>query len=247
VSFAACALGPEPEPEEVAFEAYTHIMQQMSIGPEQASGAYDIDFVMLMDMRFLGEELNTTSSGNIKMIVDGDNIETAMTMSMDMGELGTSVLEMYMALEGTNLTEMQVLVDGEEMPADMFPQEMFQEILDGTVEMPDFHEEALLSAEIEEVDGNSVIHMVLDGQMLADFVMDSMDDMPGLNEGDIDMDLEIDDVIMTIVTDSADNPLEMTMEMHMWMEVEGEVLEMNMTMKYTFNAFGDAVEVEMFV
>ena len=250
MSFAACTPAPEPEPEEVAFEAYSHIMQHLSIGPglEMASGAYDMDFVMQIDMRFLGEEVSQASSGNIKMIVDGDNMESAMTMYVDMGELGSSVVEMYMALEGTTLTEMQVIVDGEEMPAEFFPQEMFQEMLDSAANVPDFHKDALLSAEIEEVGENSVMHMVLDGQMLADFVMDSMDDMlASLGEDAVDMNVEIEDIVMTITTDSDDNPLAMTMEMHMQMEVEGEEVEMSISMEYTFNAFGEEVEVEMFV
>jgi len=263
VSLVACTPEPEPEPEEVAFDAYTHIMQQLSIGPGQdaESGAYDIDFVMQMDMWFLGEEIQTTSSGNIKMIVDGDRIESAMTMNTDMGELGTNVMEIYMALEGTTLIEMQVVIDGEEVSEEHFPSEMFDEMLDSAVNMPDFEKEAFQTVEIEEVNGNTVMHMVLDGQMLSDFVIEAMGSALGeLDALGMGLTFEIDDIPMTITTDAADNPLSMTMEMLMRMEIEmedamlpegmeQENMEMivSATIEYTFNAFGESVEVEMFV
>jgi len=257
---------PEPiedtqDAQTLAFETYSHIMQRLSLDQGQESGAYDIDFVAQTEMRLLGEEISSTSSGNIRMIVDGDRMETAMVMHTDMGALGTSEMEMYMALEGTELTTMQMLIDGEELPLDLPPgafEDMFDEMLDGAMNMPDFQMEALQTVEIEETDDYTVIHMVLDGQMLADFVMDSMDSMlNNLDELNMSLHLVIEDIYMTIVTDSVGTPLTMDMDMVMQMEFDlgdlelPEGLDLNMgihmIVEYTFNAFGEAVEIELFV
>jgi len=256
VTLAACAGipggGASADPTTLAFERYSHILEQMSVGPGE-SGAYDVDFSMVMDMRFLGEVVHTVSSGNMKMLVDGDNVQTSMVMDMDMGELGTAVMELYMAMEGDTITEMFMSVDGTEIPSEFVDPDMLEDMFGDAVNMPQVNMDAFLSVEIEEVDGNTLMHVVLDGQMLADFALAATGDM--LVELGFDMDVEIEDVFMTIVSDSDGNPLSMTMDMNMQMsfegegfeELDGEVMTIEMTSEFIFNGFGNSVQMVAFV
>ncbi|MCL2367646.1 MAG: hypothetical protein FWC72_01495 [Oscillospiraceae bacterium] len=262
VTLAACAgtpSAPAPAPEEVAFQTYTELMQKLSL-EDGESGAYDIDFVIEMDMSFLGEQMHTVMSGNMQMVVDGDHVQMAMVMDMDMGELGLDsiVMEMYMEADGDNLIDLRLIMDGEDF-SDLLPMDMLQDIIDemtdDTINMPEFDMDAFQTVEIEEVDGNTVMHMVLDGAELSEFVLGAMEDeLDMLDAFGVEMTFDIADVLMTIVTDSAENPLSMTMEMEMRMgfagdleeelaELLGEEMVIRMSVVYTFNAFGDSVEI----
>ena len=247
-TLAACGGSTEPEPaadpSALAFESYSQLMQQLSVGPGQ-SGAYDMDFTMEIDMTFMGEREIMLSSGNMRMIVDGDNIQSYMVMETDMGELGTMVMELYMAMEGTTVTELRMIVDGMELPSEFLEQEMLEELFEGAVSMPDVEEEAFLSVEVEEVGGNTVMHILLDGQFLLDFALASAGDM--FADLGVEMDITLGDVPMSITLDSDDNPLSMTMDMHMTMAFEGEEIVMNMTSEFVFNAFGDSVVIDELV
>jgi len=231
-------------PEEQAFEAYTNIMQRLSLDTEQP-GAYDIDFIMDIEMSLLDETVLMATSGNIKMIVDGEDMQASMVMEMDMG-FEQIVMELYMALEDGVLFA-QVMVDGEEWPPEFFP---IEDMFDDVINTPDVEFDAFDSVEMEEVDGNTVFHIVLSGEELADFVMESMEEELAQFDG-LEMDIVIDDVLMTLVVDANGNPLSMTMDMfmHMGFEFEGEFEEMGMRMTSTFifNDFGDSVQVSMLV
>ena len=247
VSLAACAGSPTPtpppdaDPETRAYEMYSQIMRLMSV---DTSGAYDIDFVMDMEMYVMGEVIIMTSTGNMQMVVDGEDMRSVMVMEMDMGELGVTSMEMHMVFEDNQLTELGFIVDGQDM-SEIIPVDMVREMMDGTVNLPILETEGLISAEIEEVGGNTVMHLVLDGQMFTDFMVETMDGMMEMLGGldPMDLSLEVEDIIMTIVADSNDNPVSMTMEMNMQMEFEGEVIVLNSTTEYTFNAFGDDVRI----
>ncbi|MCL2563832.1 MAG: hypothetical protein FWE08_07345 [Oscillospiraceae bacterium] len=243
VSLAACGTTePEPiDPAEQAFETYSYIMERMSFGPNH-TGAYDIDFTMQMDMTFDDETISTVVSGNMKMIVEGeDTAEVSMIMELSDG-WDTFTAELYMAIEDGELTAARFAIDGEEFPEDLLAQDMLQDIVDDAFDVPDVDFEAFTSVEIEEVDGNTVMHIVLDGQMLRDFVLESMDEQIGAL-ADMEMEIVIEDVLMTIVTDSDYNPLSMTMEMSMHMEFEGEAFSMDMISEFVFNGFDDNVEI----
>ena len=248
VSLAACAGTPTPvpvDPETRAFEMYTEIMQRLSFGEDNPSGAYDIDVVMDMEMTMFGETISVTSTGNLQMVVDGDNSKSVMIMTSDMGELGTMEMEIYMVIEDNTLTEFGFFVDGEDMSA-FIPMDMMQAMMDDAINMPDLYMEGLTSVEIDEVDGNTVMHLVLDGEMFTDFMMETMDGMmEGMfaELGQMDFAIEVEDIKITIVVDSADNPLSMSMDMQMSIEVEGETLDMVAVIEYTFNAFGDDVNI----
>ena len=244
-SFAACAQSPTTvDPEALAFESYSQILQQMSVSPGQ-SGAFDIDFIMVMDMIFEDDTMHSVSTGNMTAVVDGDTMRTSMVMETDMGALGSMLLEIYMAVEGTTVTAMYMAIDGEEFPTDFLTPELLDEMLENAVNMPDVDEEAFLSVEMEEIDGNTVLHIVLDGQMLMDFALATMGD--ALGDLGFEMDLTIGDMPMTIVLDSDGSPLSMTMDMTMEMVIDGEEMISHSVSTFTFNAFGDGVEIVSFV
>ena len=228
-----------------AYEMYSQILQRLSFGDQNPSGAFDVDIAMEIEMSMDGEVLVMTSTGNMQTIVDGENMKSVMVMETDMGELGSMDMEMYMVIEDNVLTEFGFYMDGMDMSA-FIPMEVMQEMMDDTLNIPVLEMEGLLSAEITEIAGNTVVNLVLDGQMYTEFMMDIMGSMlDGMLEelGSMDFAIEVDDIAITIVVDSNDNPVSMTMEMHMQMEIDGETLVMSSITEYTFNAFDDDVEI----
>ena len=260
-TLAACGGGNNaPDPEEVALEAYADILQRLSF-EDGENGAYDIDFTIEMDMSFMGEDVTSVSTGNIRMIIDGETVEMFMLMEMDMSEMGApnSIMEMYMLVEGDQLVDMSVVVDGMDL-SDMLPEDMledmFGDVMDDTVSVPDFEDEALEWVEINEIDGNTEIRMLLDGDSLGAFVAESMEaQLADLAEMDgLELVYGFEDVLIVILLDSEDNPLSMTMEMDMNIvfhtddpmlaELDGEEMSMRTVSIFTFNGFGDSVQIE---
>ena len=247
-----------PAPAELrvlAYETYSNIFHYLSIGPGQP-GAYDIDLVMDMDMTMFGETVHTRTYASMVMIADGHRTQASIAMTMDMGELdgmslGTTDMEMYMVLEGETLTAMRFKVDGQEIPAEFFPdgelEAIFEAAFEDTVNLPELYLEAVLSAEFEELDGNTVIHMALDGEALLDLTMSRMENALGGAWVPADMDVEAADIYMTIVTDGHGNPLSLVMEWPMRISLDGEEAVMTSISTLTFNAFGDNVEMSLFV
>jgi len=256
-ALAACG-GSAPDPEAVAFETYTGIMQRISL-EEEESGAFDIDFAMEMEMTFLGDTMRSFSSGNMQMIVDGDNMQMSMLAETDMRDMGmpSTVMEVFMETEGDRLVGLRMIIDGQDVSS-MFPAEMLTDMVDDAINMPEFDMEAFKSVEIEEVDDGSLIHMVLDGQEIGDFVTSAMEDYMSMMDAlGVEMAIDIPDILMTILVDNAGNPISMDMEMEMRMgfgddlaaelaELEGEEMVIRMVVEYTFNGFDENVEL-MFV
>ena len=230
-----------------AYQMYSQILQRMSFGDQNPSGAFDVDIAMEIEMYVDGEVIVMTSSGNMQVVADGDNMKSVMTMETDMGELGSMTMDMHMVIEDNVLTDFGFYMDGMDMSA-FIPMELMQDMMGDMLNMPDLEEEGLVSAEITEVAGNTVVNLVLDGEMFTEFMMEAMSGMlDGMLEelGPVDFEVDVEDIVMTIVVDSNDNPISMTMEMHMQMEVEGETLVMSSITTYTFNAFDDDVELTL--
>ncbi|MCL2546231.1 MAG: hypothetical protein FWE06_03415 [Oscillospiraceae bacterium] len=223
-----------------AFAAYSDIMSRMTVGDGQ-SGAVDVDFTMDVEVIAQGQTINMTTNGNSITIADGNDIHSAMVMEMDMG-FTTTTMEMYMEINADGVTAMSILIDGVEM-GEMFSQKEFDDILDSAVNMPELTLNMFLSATIEESGDHTVMRAVLAGQALTDFFMSSMDGMTDMLGEVDDFSMDIDDVYLTIVADSDNNPLSMTMDMAMNITAEGETVKMRMETLHTFNAFGDDVEI----
>jgi len=244
--FAGCGANEPVDPQTRAYETYANLMQLMAVGAGQ-SGAYDVDMVMEMTMDIEGETMNMTSTGNMVMIADGDHIQSSMTMEMDMGEIdgvpiGTMTMELHMEVDGTEVLDMRLIVDGDEIPSEFLPQDMMEAMFEDALNMPNVSEGMFVSVEIEEIGGNTAFHIVLDGEMLTEFTSQMLDGMmDGMMLG-VDMDIASDNMNMTILTDSVGNPISMTMEMNMQMEVDGEEATIHALTTMTFNAFGDDVD-----
>jgi len=247
------------ELEIAAFDAYTEIMRRLSL-EDVEQGAFDIDFVMDMNMSMLGEHFSTVSEGSIKMMVDGNEARMAMTMITDMAMLGLPpmVLEMYVMTYDNEFVEFSMVMDGEDISA-MLPPEMLGDMagdmVDNVLGMPEFDMDAFRSVEIEQVGGNTVINMVLQGEELSEFIMQTMEDeLAMLDVLGLEMNFDFSDIVMTIVADSNNNPISMTMDMEMRMsfggDLEGELEELadeemiiHVVTVYTFNGFGEDVQI----
>lgn len=248
------------EPETVAFEAYVELLERMSFEAGQ-SGAYDIDITMEMEMHFLGEVIDSFSSGNMQMVVDGDRAEVQMILETDMSQMGlpNMVMEIYMLMDGEEILELGMYIDGVDF-ADVFPADMLEDMIDSMIDeaanMPEFDYTAISSATIVEADGTREIHMVLDGEMLGSFITQAMEDQLAMFDelGDIELEFGFEDIIMIIVEDSQGNPISMTMDMGMTMvfggelaeldDIAGEEMRMRTVTTFVFNGFGDSVQIQ---
>jgi len=227
--------------ETIAFQAYTDIMNRMDIAMGE-SGAFDIDVSMVMEMDFMGESIVTVMSGNMTMIVDGDAIQSHMIMVTEVEGVEID-MEIFMVLEGESLTEVRVIMDGEEIPAEMLGLDMIEDMFENVLNMPDAFEEMFSSVEITEVGNNTVITTVMCGELLGAFAADMIEDQLAML-GPIDFEMSVEDIHMEIVVDSNDIPVSMTMDMVMEIEVEGESMTMSVRSEYTFNSF-DIDEIEV--
>ena len=242
--------------EAMAFETYSEIMQLLSM-QDVESGAFDIDFFMEMYMSVLGESITSITTGDIQTIVDGEHVQMSMSMETDMSQFGLPpmVVEMYVELDGDNLVELRMIIDGEDV-SEILTQEMLVGMVDDTIDqtfnMPEFDIDAFVSVEVEEANGYTIIHMLIDGDMLSDFAFDAMgEELSMLDELGIDMNMDVSDVLISIIVDRYDNPVTMAMELEMRMGFDGEVLEeldgeeiiIRMVSFYNFIAFGDSVEI----
>ncbi|MCL2252978.1 MAG: hypothetical protein FWC09_00905 [Lachnospiraceae bacterium] len=216
-----------------AYNTYMLVADKLAVGPG-ADGEYDIDFIMEFDMSFDGESMVMSTAGNLKMIVEGDNVKASM--SMDMSEYGLGSMEMY--IDGDHV---YALLDGEafEMQMDDMMNQM-----DNSISTPDFDVDAITTSEIIERDGDIVTILTLDGQVMTDYVLANMEDAL-MNLGDIAMEMHIDDIIIEIVGADVDNPKSMIMKMFMEMTVDGETISLGMNVIYIINKFGSGVVINM--
>lgn len=217
-----------------AFDIYSDIMQRLSLEPGQ-SGGYDIDMVIGIEMDLDGESMNVVTSGNVRMIVDGYDVQTIMISETYIDGF-TMEMELRMTIEDGEYQEISVYVDGVEIPAELFGLAELEGMMDNMIAMPEFGEEAIISADIAEIGNTLLITLVIDGEEISDFAMAAVNDQIDAF-GVIDFDMSIGDVVMTITADSDDNPLSMTMDMQMSVTVEDETIGMNMTSEFVFNSF----------
>jgi len=219
-----------------AFNAYMGISTKLDHKLFEANlvNQFEMDFTMEFDMyvdwmSFSSGEM----TGNLKMIIDGDNIEYAMLM--DMGSMGMGTMEIY--FDGN---EGYYNIDGELIPME------FDEVmgtLDNTVNLPEFTEQAIKSAEIFQVGENTQYIIVIDGQYLSDFVMASMADQ--FEEIGSDLDFVFEDVEIIMLNAPDGKPINFSMFMQMTMEYEGIETAMRMKAFYEIIEWGIGVNIEI--
>jgi len=216
-----------------AYDMYKQIAGHLSLGPGD-DGEYDIDFVTDMYLIFGGEDMEISIGGNLKMIVDGNDIQAVMTMDMSMYGMGAMVIYM----DGNNV---YASIDGMEIDMDLGD---FMDMIEDSADMPDFSQDAIKSCDIIKLGGDTIYFIVIDGIAMTEYVAASMQDvMAGADMFGLQM--EIADVEMEIVTDSSDNPKSLLMKMHVLMAVEGEEIEMYMNATYIFNKLGSGVVINI--
>jgi hypothetical protein len=240
----------------VAFDAYEQLMAFLTPSSADAKTGYDADMHMTMFMRMNmgGETLVSTSttSGNMRMNIDGELMQsvsvmdTVMVMEMDgMHETMETSVEMYMEMDGANVTFLHVIMDGE-----VFDDPMMSEMLDSIPDMniPDFGLNAVTNADISQIGSETHIRLDLDGNELSDFIDQMMGEMLGemmLMFG-MGMEMSIENLSMLIILDSnggltrmdMDMDMSMTMSLDMGFEVMDFVIHANTISSYTYNEIG---------
>jgi len=193
---------------------------------------YEMDFIMEFDMyvdwmSFSSGEME----GNVKMVVDGDNFEYAMVI--DMGNMG--VMEVY--FDGT---EGLYYIDGELIPMAF---DDLSDMLDSTINMPEFTDQAIKSADIYQVGENIQYVIILDGKYLSDFVRESMiNQFPELG---IDFEYNVEDVEIVILTDAEGIPINLSMLMVTTLESDGIETATRIKVSYDIIVWGVGVNIEM--
>jgi len=246
------------EAKVMAFEAYSEIMRNISIeGLEY--GAFDIDFeieLRSLTTRYDADNIITNSSGNMRMIVDGNELRFAMivTTVMDASEMDFGdddeldllfsepiLMEAFIRSYDGELVEYHMAMNGEELSTT--PSELHVDLINLSVadslNIPTFNIDAINAVEIEEAFGNTVISMILDEEQLLEFMFKVMNIFLEETED------AFEDFILTIVVDSNKNPISMTMEMGVAVDFNYAFYEIQKILRFTFNGFGDDVQIMM--
>jgi len=247
----AVVLDPASEdPAVLAVLAYQDVLRRLTLEAGEA-GAYDVDFFIRTQMSLVGEsDFFTGATGNMTVVVDEDgDMRAAIVMHathMVGFGFGTSILEMYIATEEEEVLLFHMLVDGEEIPlSPELAEEIFEEISDDIMNMPEIHLAAIQTAEIEEVDDNRVIRIGLYGPALTQFARESMAELLAEAEAfGVELYFAMGGAQTTIVTDRAGTPLSMATELYVWMDIAGEEAILDMSIEYTFLAFDEDVGME---
>ncbi|MCL1884480.1 MAG: hypothetical protein FWF81_12125 [Defluviitaleaceae bacterium] len=251
------ASGAEAVP--VAFDVYNQVMALFSA----EIGGYDADFTMdmVMNMEMDGIPAGVTtsvSSGNMRINIDGDLVQSATIMDtvmiMEMEGISETIsmnMEMYMEMYGTSINFMQIIIDGEEFN-DPLMAEMFDAIPD--INIPDIDLYAILYADIAAVGDEVHVSLVLDATMLSDFVDELLGDLMGdmLAMLGMDFGMEIGQLEYLLVIDNNGNLASMEMYMNMFMSMEMDLgfevvdfsLDASISTVYYYNYIGN-VEITM--
>lgn len=218
---------------KAAFSAYKNLSKQLSTASNEST-QYEMNLVTEMDMTIDGFSISSGKmDGNLKMIVDGDRFEYAMVM--DMSSMGAGLMEMY----HDGITTYYA-IDGIEYPIDF---DIAMNQFDTSVNLPDFEEEAIKSIIEKEINGNIEYTIVIDGDMMADFALESMQD--GIGDLGFEFDIEIDDIEMMFLVDENEQPINFSIVMKMKMDIEGIEAVMFMKMTYEVIKWGEGVVIEM--
>ena len=228
------------EAKTIAFDVYSRILDQL-----QAS--YDVDFITTTDIYFNGETTTFSIAGNVHVTVDGDTIRTSLIWDMGnlmedlLGGILSGVAEFHMVVEGDEVASLQFLIGGWEIPLEalvdggMIEMFDFDEISDmlSAVELPDIDIDSILSVEIEEADDTTTIIMTIDGQASLDLALSRIEDNM------LDAELILDDIQVTIATDSDGNPMTISMIMGASVAVDGDAFRMNASSDFIFNTVAE--------
>jgi hypothetical protein len=153
----------------------------------------------------------------MEMIFDGENLYYAID-----GE------EIYRGLAASDLFDMDELI------------EMMLEEMDSTLNLPEYDIGDIISVETTPYNGGERMILIIDGNSLIDYVLETMDDVPAEMEN-----TSIGDVYMEIITDSSGNPVFMLMKMEVEYIEDGETAKIDMTMTMTFNTLGYGVFIDI--
>lgn len=215
-------------------EAYD-LYQKMNKAMADAS-SLDMDISSIVDMTIDGEEVNTTTKGNMKQVMHSASdfdIEinlTTTTMGMDVPMIAYYTGGVYYF--DTN---------GMKMKMPMSVDEAMQQA--GGIKTLDFYEDAIKDFKITDADGGKKIEFTLDGkaiQSLTEKALASMQNtMPGITAADLNM--NIGDVTCEAVTDKDGMMKSYRMIYDMTMTVEGQSLSMKTDTTMTMNSYNDVV------
>ena len=216
-----------------ALAAYVGFSEKLT-APSGSQSQLDMDMAMEISLSAQGESMVYALSGNIKMKDDGGG-KIAYALEMDMSDFGIGMMEIYS--DGDRIYS---AINGVEQKLEMSD---LDKQLDSLINLPEFSEDDMISTEIETVGGDIETTIVVDGGQMSSYIMGALESMMGsIGEG---MSFDISDIVIVLLTDSAENPKSMRMEMDMSMSIEGETADMSMKYLYTINKFGSGVEIDL--
>jgi len=239
------------------FERYMEAMEFLT----EYIFAVDADLTLGLGMRFLGiPMLSLTFDGNLKLIEDGD--ETRVFMTLDLGTLAAEllpffgedfgVIETYAVFRGGSLTYMRVNESGQVSVFEggtALDDIGIPVSLDALFFVPVIEQADILSEEVTYSPTQTTITLTLGGDgITGSAVIDDM--LLGMLPGDIlgltgggGIGVTLDSLVMQLATDPAGIPRWKSVTARVTMLVEGLLMNVDVSVRYTFNAFDTAVSI----
>ena len=168
------APAPTTDYRLAAFEIHQAIEAAFAPGPGVQTG-FIADTVTEMEMYVLGEEVVLVIPGQVKVNIDGEALQMFMATVMEEPALGIeTTIELFMAMEGSELTYLAMFVDGEDTTEELYgDMDAVIDTLRGSIEVPEFALEDVIRASIEEENGATLVTLVVDATAITQ-VVDAM-------------------------------------------------------------------------
>jgi hypothetical protein len=203
--------------------------------------------------------INVTATGHTAQIMtDEENMVMVMDMTTNMGLLGGELSTiMYLNMVDGDIN-FRMIEDGYELPSEFFYTEMIDEMVAEIMSpLPVLELYDIVSVEIEEDGDYTTFHLLVDGEILKEFMQAMVDaqmiEMLDMHGYDATFEFEVveDPVLILEVYGSDDNPVSFTMvidvvifiEWEEFEEMDGQELNLWVENKYIYTAFGDDVVI----
>ena len=212
--------------KEQALENYQSFFKKLSTDGEQDT-QYDVDMKIDMKMNMNGDEMDASTTGNIKFKSVGGKIEYYSKISVDVDEI-------VMCYDGEKT---YYAINGEKIEVD---EETFKAEMGQSVDFPEINNEMLKSFKAEPDGKNTKVTFTVDGTKMTDLTESIMGDL-----ADMVNDFSSFDVIVVVIMDNKGNCKSMKMDFDVEMSIEGVKISSKASFEYIFNKIGSGVEVDL--
>jgi len=236
VACTACSPKPAPKPVENAYDLYTAMNTAMKNVTSMQAKA-DVK----MNMQSEGENADMNMFMDIKQILRSEtDLEMALLMSIDMGELGGLMDAKIYYKDGYLYQEIM----GMKVKMRMALEEAMAAVNMDAISSLNFEKDAISQSEVKNVDGGKELSFTLKGDALNDTLTEMVNAMIGSLDSDVDMKLTFGDVSYTLLLGSDNFPKKQHIVYSMDMEVDGEKTSISYDMYMTDLSYNTIKAIE---